>query len=217
VTDPADAALSLPPVDHLVWGGRRLDEEIDRFETWTGVRAGPGGRHPRKGTHNALLALGPGRYLELIAPDPAAPPPARGRWFGLDGLVVPRLVGWAVKGEDVAARAAAARARGVHLGEVGEGRRELSNGDTLAWRLTYPVTEGGVGVVPFLIDWGAGRHPAAAAPAGVRLVELRAEHPDPAAILAQLEALGVNLAVTPATAPALVATLATPRGPVTLR
>lgn len=71
--------------------------------------------------------------------------------------------------------------------------------------------------MPFLIDWGAGPHPAAMAPMGVRLVELRAEHPEPAAILAQLEGLGIELAVAAAAAPALVATLDTPRGRVTLR
>ena len=217
MTDRPLSSLSRPPIDHRGGGGRRLDDEIDRLERWTGVRAAPGGRHPREGTHNALIALGPGMYLELIAPDPAAPPPARPRWFGLDELRSPRLVGWAAKAEDLDARAAAALARGVQLGEVAEGRRELSSGDTLAWRLTYPVSQGGVGLMPFLIDWGAGPHPAAMAPMGVRLVELRAEHPEPAAILAQLEGLGIELAVAAAAAPALVATLDTPRGRVTLR
>ena len=96
---------SLPPVDHLVWGGRRLDEEIARLEAWTGVRAAPGGRHPGEGTHNALIGLGPGRYLELIAPDPEATAPARPRWFGLDTLAAPGLVAWAAKATDLERRA----------------------------------------------------------------------------------------------------------------
>jgi hypothetical protein len=217
VTERPSTSSRLPPIDHLVWGGHLLDAEIDRFEAWTGVRAAPGGRHPREGTHNALIALGPDTYLELITPDPGATPPARPRWFGLDALESPRLVAWAAKTDDLDTRAAAARAHGVELGEVGEGRRERSSGDTLAWRLTYPVSQGGVGLVPFLIDWGDGRHPAAGAPTGVRLIELRAEHPEPASIRARLEQLGIELEVTAGVAPALVATLHTPRGEVTLR
>jgi hypothetical protein len=36
------------------------------------------------GTHNRLLKLGAGRFLEVIAIDPEAPAPGRRRWFDLD-------------------------------------------------------------------------------------------------------------------------------------
>jgi hypothetical protein len=52
-------------VDHLVWGGPDLDQEIDRLDEWTGVRAVLGGRHPGQGTRNALIGLGLTKYLEL--------------------------------------------------------------------------------------------------------------------------------------------------------
>jgi hypothetical protein len=73
------------------------------------------------------------------------------------------------------------------------------------------------GVVPFLIDWGTSPHPAASAAPGLSLASLRGEHPDAARVAALLARLGLPLPVDPGPAPALVATLDTPRGPVTLR
>lgn len=64
--------------------------------------------------------------------------------------------------------------------------------------------------MPFLIDWGATPHPAAALPR-LALRGLRATHPEPAAVAAVLDALGVRLAVA-AGPPALAAVLETPGG-----
>jgi hypothetical protein len=207
----------LPDVDHLIWAGLELGTEIDRFERWTGVRAALGGRHPGEGTWNALLRLGPATYLELIAPDPAQPPPSRPRWLGLDVLTEPRLVTWAARGTDLDRQAAAARAAGIALGEVRSGRRELGGGRVLSWRLTYPDLAEGDGLVPFLIDWGDSPHPAGTAPGAIRLLDLRGEHPEPAVIARRLKRLGLDLRVVAAPRPALVATLATPRGRIELR
>ncbi len=205
------------PVDHLVWGGLDLEEEIARLERWTGVRAGMGGRHPGEGTHNALIRLGPEAYLELIAPDPTATPLGRPRWFGLDDVTTPRLIAWAAKSSDLDQRAAAARGAGVPLGEVRGGRRELRSGRVLSWKLTYPDVRSGAGLIPFLIDWGASPHPSETAPGGVELVGLRAEHPDPAAIAEALRSLQLDLPITAGDMPALIATLETPRGRVELK
>ena len=210
-------ALPLPPVDHLVWAGPRLDREIERLETVTGVRAAPGGRHPGEGTRNALIGLGPGLYLELIGPDPAQPAPSHPRWFGLDALTSPRLVTWAARATDLVGRVASARAAGVDLGEVKDGKRALANGHVLTWRFTYPTLEPGAGLVPFLIDWGRSPHPSRAASGGIRLVELRAEHPEPAMITGPLQVLGLELKVAAGPTPALIATLDTPRGTIDLR
>jgi Glyoxalase-like domain len=200
-----------------VWGGADLDAEIDRFERLTGVRAGLGGQHPGEGTRNALLRLGPTSYLELIAPDPKQPAPPRPRWFGLDALSEPRLIAWAAKATELERRAADARAAGVRLGEVRAGRRERSGGDALSWRITYPDVTVGCGLVPFLIDWGDSPHPTLTAPAGVELLDLYGEHPEPDAVGVMLDALGAGLRVVAGPRAALVATLATARGPLVLR
>ena len=207
----------LPPVDHLVWGGQSLEQEIERFEVWTGVRAVPGGRHPGEGTRNALIRLGPAMYLELIGPDPTQAPPSHPRWFDLDTLAGPHLITWAAKCGDLDQRVAAARVAGCHLGEVRRGQRQLSDGQVLSWRLSYPDMQLGAGLVPFLIDWGESRHPAQTAANGVHLVELWAEHPDPATILGALRHLRLELRVVVGASPALIAILDTPRGPVELR
>jgi hypothetical protein len=100
---------------------------------------------------------------------------------------------------------------------VRSGQRELSHGRVLSWRLTYPNVRVGDGLVPFLIDWGDGPHPARTAPGGLELVHLRAEHPDPVAIIEWLRRLGLELLVVAGRAPALIATLDTPRGRLELR
>jgi hypothetical protein len=208
---------ALDALDHLLWGATDLDVAIDHIERLTGVRAAAGGRHPGEGTRNALLRLGPRSYLEIIAPDPLNPPVGRPRWLGLDTLAAPRLITWAASVPDIAARAAAARVAGVPLGDVREGRRVRDDGEALSWRLTYPDPLVGDGLVPFLIDGDPGPHPARTSPAGITLLDLRAEHPDPPAIAAMLLPLGIALRVTEGPMPALVATLDTPRGRIELR
>ena len=59
-------------LDHIVVGIRSLDEGIAQFESLTGVKAGVGGKHPGRGTENALVSLGGGTYLEILAPQAGA-------------------------------------------------------------------------------------------------------------------------------------------------
>ncbi len=46
----------------------------------------PGGQHPRMGTHNLLISLGPASFLEVIVNDPDASTPAEPRWDDLEDL-----------------------------------------------------------------------------------------------------------------------------------
>ncbi len=203
--------------DHVVYGVTDLAAAVDELADRLGVRPAAGGKHVGRGTRNALLGLGGGTYLEIIAPDPEqdrAPGPLS---FGLDRVRLPRLVGWAWRTTDIERYLRDARARGFDPGDVREMSRRRPDGFLLEWRLTLDARDPARLVVPFLIDWGASAHPSESAPPGVRLIELRGEHPDPASVRADLAALGVKLPVDEGPEPALVATLDTPRGRVMLR
>lgn len=204
--------------DHIVYAVPDLDAAV----AWFGERAGvvplQGGPHPGRGTRMALVALGERTYLELIGPDPKQPAPQRPRSFGIDGLRDPKLATWAVAANDLEGRAAAARAGGYDPGDTASWRRDRPDGVHLEWRMTVlrdPLP--GAGLVPFLIDWGRTPHPAAAAPEGCRLVDLRGEHPHPGPVRETLRALGVELPVAAGPAPALIAQLRTPNGRLELR
>ncbi|HUP30702.1 MAG TPA: VOC family protein, partial [Usitatibacter sp.] len=95
-------------LDHLVVAARNLEDGAAWLESRLGAVLSPGGKHVLMGTHNRLLSLGEGRYLELISVDPEAPPPGRARWFDLDSPAMqvrlarsPALIHWAVRTDDI--------------------------------------------------------------------------------------------------------------------
>ena len=217
-------------IDHLVYGVPELSAGVARVAELLGVAAAPGGSHEGRGSHNALLALGADAYLEIIAPDPNQPPPHAPRPFGLDSLVEPRLITFAVHavraGEPLLAGAARERleqwraraaARGYVPAPVAAMSRRRPDGSLLSWHLCQYREPPFGGLVPFLIDWGAADSPASSAPPGCRLLDLEVSSPDAATVGAALQALGVAVRVRNGDRPGLCATLATPRGTVELR
>lgn len=204
-------------IDHLVFATGNVDLTVAELADRLGVEAAAGGRHLGYGTRNALLSLGPGVYLEIIGPDTGQPIPAGGYWYGLENIQRPRLVTWTARLEHIERVAAHAHARGYETGDVHKVFRETPEGDRLSWRLTMP-TGAGDGLVPNLIEWDEGcPHPSETSPAGLELVELRGHHPHPESVEAMLEALGVELAIHPASEPALSALIETPIGLIELR
>lgn len=211
-------------IDHLLYAARDLGEGCRAVEALLGVAPVPGGRHPEYGTHNALLALGPTTYLEVIAPDPEAEPPPRGVMApgpeaseGVPG----RLFTWVARAERLEAASRDLKTAGIDPGRILAGRRERPDGSELTWRLTDPYARPLEGAVPFLIAWGRSPHPAADAPEAGRLTGLRIEHPHPTRVRAALAALriapGGGLVLAKAERFALVATIGTDAGEVELR
>lgn len=195
-------------LDHLAVTCGDLAEGVAAVEAALGVRLAPGGRHDHMGTHNRLLSLGPGLYLEVIAPDPEAQRPEWPRWFDLDRHAgPPRLSHWVARVPDLdAALAAAPDGAGVAT--------DLARGD-FRWRMGIPAT----GRLPFadvfpaLIEWRAGGHPADRLPdTGCRLLRLTVRHPDPAALAAATGLSDPRVAFAEGP-PGLMAEIATPMGP----
>src|SRR4030095_14068409 len=114
----AQQAPLLAQIDHLVYATPDLDLGATTIEKALGIQATPGGQHPGMGTRNALVALGPTSYLEIIGPDPDQRKPAGRRRFGVDGLKAPRVIGWVAKSRELEAISARAAASGVPLGAV---------------------------------------------------------------------------------------------------
>jgi len=156
--------------DHLIVAARTLEEGAAWIESKLGVAMAPGGKHALMGTHNRLLSLGPGQFLEVIAVDPEAPPPLRPRWFELDAPAMrerlargPALIHWVERTGDLEAELrdyaerveVLALSRGPYRWRIGvPGDRRLPRG----------------GALPTLIEWQGGLHPAdALPPSGCRL------------------------------------------------
>ncbi|MEY2449640.1 MAG: hypothetical protein QOH79_3116 [Acidimicrobiaceae bacterium] len=202
-------------IDHLVYAVPDLASAVADLQGRTGVRAATGGKHLGLGTHNALLALGPRTYLEIIAPDPEQLEPVSRRPFGLDITKGARVAGWVVGVEDIDAAIANARAHGYDPGDAIEMQRSTPDGTVLRWRLTLNALDGGP--VPLLISWGDTDHPARTAPQGIVLEQLTIEAAAAETLTPTFRALGVDVAVITATETTLVADLRCPHGRIQLR
>lgn len=199
-TEPPVTAAPLPVVDtpvridHVVLGVADLDRGIAEMERRTGVRAVRGGSHPGRGTHNALMSLGPGLYLEIIAPDPAQNTPPQG-FDMLASLERLTPIGWAVATDDGPALRADLADMGLKPGALRPGARSLPGGGTLAW-VSFGLAEAPE-LAPFFIAWGQGaRHPSATSPGGCRLGSLGLASPDAARLAAIVDRLGLPVPVS---------------------
>lgn len=206
-------------LDHLVYGVADLADGVRWFTEATGVEPTPGGRHVGFGTANYLVGLGPGRYLELVGPDPDAPASMARLPFGVGPDRPAGLRTWAIATRDIDASVSTARGRGYDPGIPLEMSRRTRNGDLLRWQLTADTVDASDGLVPFLIDWGASAHPSAALATSLELAAFTLRHPGPADIALRLRALGVEIAdeeLVGSPRAEIRVVLSTPRGEVLL-
>lgn len=205
-------------LDHLVYAVPDLAAAVRDFAEHTGITPAEGGRHVGVGTRNYLVGLGPTSYLEIIGPDVQSPAAPGARVpFGVDTLTARRLVTWAIHPADIESVAAASAAAGADLGPITPLSRRRPDGVLLQWKLCAPSPAPFDGVTPFLIDWDGSPHPASDPDLpSVRLLSLRLRHPDPPAVRAVLDALGIEIPVRAGPA-GLSAEIETPHGTILLR
>jgi hypothetical protein len=174
-----------------------------------------GGEHPGRGTRNALVSLGPGLYIEILAPQAGAP----------DGGIVSDLrartdltpFGWAVFVRDVDGARRRLGEAGMEPSAIRPGSRARPDGTLLEWK-TFDVEKPEIAGMPFFIRWGEGStHPSQDAPGGCRLERLRVVTPDAADLRRALAALPLDVAAQSGPRPGLDITLRCPKGAVQFR
>ncbi|ABG31639.1 VOC family protein [Roseobacter denitrificans] len=199
--------------DHIAIAGETLSAARAYVEDALGVALQDGGAHDVFFTHNALLGLEAGLYLEAIAINPDAPQPDRPRWFDLDRFEgAPRLTNWICRTGDLAETL-------VNMPEAFGKPVALKRGD-LRWQMAVPQD----GILPFdncapaLIEWQSAPHPAERLPrSGVTLRRLTVTHPQALQLKDLLRGQMQDDRISIETGPvAMQADFDTPQGPRTL-
>jgi Glyoxalase-like domain len=193
-------------LDHILIGVPNLDDGIRAFEQATGVTPIRGGKHPSHGTENALVSLGRGAYLELIAPQQDAGTSDDFAAY-LRTLKSPVLIGWAVRVEDVERARTRLQDGGYRASAASPGSRITPGGQTLEW-VAFEVEREPTITTPFFIRWSAATtHPSLSSPGGCALREFRLGEPEPGALSRLLASVGARTNVERADRPRLDLTL----------
>lgn len=161
-------------LDHIAISGESLLAASSYVEQSLGITLQSGGKHAKFGTHNKLLGLAGGIYLEVIAIDPRAPKPNLPRWFNLDNFSgSPRITNWICRTKNINQTLSK-----IHL-EIGK-PLNLSR-DSLNWKITVP-DDGKLpydGAFPSIIQWNNEMHPSnMLIDAKCSLKRLTISHPD---------------------------------------
>jgi Glyoxalase-like domain len=216
-------------LDHLVIAARTLEEGEQFIVATFGVPTSGGGAHPLMRTHNRLLNLWGGAYLEVIAidPDALAVDAPHARLYALDDPALqrriergPQLVHWVVR---VDRPKLLARWQAQYPERIAPVVPMTRGSNT--WGLTvpddgaFPSWQGvGDGVAPSLIQWDTPLHPSSTLPeSGIALRSLTGFHPRAETIAEQLAWLGAAhlMRVEPTTGlPAIVAEFELPDGSI---
>ena len=200
-------------LDHLAVVACDLEAGRAAVEEALGVALQPGGQHAYFGTHNLLLGLEDGLYLEVIAVDPDATDPGVARWFDLDRMAGdPRLGNWICRSDDLDGEMERFPEAGTPV--------PLARGD-LKWRMAVPQA----GRLPFdnlfpaIMQWDCAAQPAERLTAsGCVLQRLVVAHPEAADLSTRLApVLTDKRVVFEAGAPSLMAEVMTPSGSRVLR
>ena len=183
--------------DHLVIASADLAAGIAYIRNTFGVEIPRGGQHHFMGTHNAVMAVGDGIYLEVVAIDPSLPAPPGPRWFGLDTTALkdrmkddPVLVHYVLRTNNMAATL-----EGIDAGLLdGLGPVMAASRGDLCWQIS--LNSDGIppegGSIPSLIEWQGTPPQYGMAFPGPVFERLICHHPDVDRLEHWLQALGAG-------------------------
>jgi hypothetical protein len=137
--------------DHFIILVNDLNAGMNAFRN-LGFDVRAGGEHPRFGSHNALVALADGTYLELLAFKDAA---LAEKTFWKDAVKKLRVregfAAFVLASNDLANDAAQYRQKKINIAEPQAGSRTRTDGQQVAWH-TAIIDETPSGAMPFLIQ-----------------------------------------------------------------
>lgn len=203
-------------IDHLVYVVTDLQQGMQTIEALLGCPVIYGGQHLSQGTHNALVNLGNGCYLELLAIDPANTSITSPRWMGVDVFDVPQLSRWALKSNQLEQDAAILQQTNPAMGCIENGSRQRTDGSNLTWGIIMPLPQPTIELLPFMVDWKDSVHPTADLEEHCQLISMQATHPSPTHIQKTLNQLNAPLQVSQGDNICLQAIIDCPRGRVVL-
>ena len=198
-------------IDHILLGIDDLDRGIEAFEQATGVKPIYGGKHPG-GTHNALVSLGDGTYLEIIALQRGVTP--QGEFAGLKELHTLTPVGWAVSAQDSAQLRKSLSTASMPVTEPVPGSRTTPTGFTLSWQSF--VLKDNFAEAPFFIVWSEPTpHPAKTSPGGCKVQQWHVAGQNFKNLEQLRSALDLQFDLAEAAQPSMRLKLTCPKGSVT--
>jgi len=202
-------------VDHIILGISDLQMGIEQLEELTGVRAVIGGEHPGRGTMNALISLGSGHYVEVLAPVPGGVIDDLDELAGdLESFSELTPLGWAASTADMDDLAKKLVAEGYEIEGPVAGSRVKPDGSVLEWR-TLAITSPLLAGAPFFIEWSESSvHPSESSPKGCELGFLRLEDPEAMALRDLVSVLGLPIRVEDGASPAMEVAFNCPKGAV---
>src|SRR5262245_7646198 len=134
-------------IDHILIAVDDLELASEVYAK-LGFQVLPGGKHPAMGTHNALVPLADGTYLELIGVFDMDLAKEQSPHIVAALQQENRLATFALASDDLDADVAAIRARGLEIGDVKEGERVRPDGERVVWRRAVPADPN----LPFVIQ-----------------------------------------------------------------
>lgn len=204
-------------IDHIVYAVTNLEAACEELEKALGVAPAIGGVHEEHGTRNALLNIGEGAYLEIIAKIEGAKPQAGGTWMGMDLVSFPQLNRWCLKSDQLEVDQQIVRAYHPEHGQIVNGSRLTPEGERLSWSMLLPLAYPTVELMPFAVDWSASAfHPTDRLPEEVRFYGFELWHPAPQTMRMAIHGLGLNMKVFKGAAPKIRLTLEGPAGKIKL-